>query len=138
MTSQLQMHSGIKLPPTDIKALMGEIHRRGPELALPCKMPQKWLLRLARDIVLSRRLEADYVGGADDPADYIGSVLMMIVAILGAQHESKGSSVGSEFHFTTQDVHQFVDTYNILVLEELAARTTGVRTARYDLKTIFA
>lgn len=125
-------------PSTDLIALSSEIRRLGPEAALPNKMPQKWLLHIARDLITSRVLEQSSIPRGEDPADRLRSSIVMIMTILGAQRCPDDSSPKpSEMSFSEEQICEYVDVYHYLILEEVAARAAGVKAADYNLDSIF-
>lgn len=127
------------LPPkTDLVALSSDIRRLGPKFALPNKMPQKWLLSIGRDLIISRVLEQDQSPGSEDPGLRLQSAMIMIMTILGEQRCPGDAPLKAiDSAFTEKQICEFVDIYQYLVFEELAARAAGVKAVSYDLASIF-
>lgn len=123
---------------TDLSALVSDIRKLGPEAALPNKLPQKWLLSIARDVVMARQLEQVRPEDDDSPGELLTPIIAMIVMLLGEQNTPVVPIAKfPQMSFEEAEFFEYVEIYKFLVLEELAARTTGVKAGSYTLKSIF-
>lgn len=123
---------------TNISALVYDIRNLGPEAALPNKLPQKWLTSIARDIVTARALEKEHPNDPGLAADRLAPIIAMIMMILEAQNTpSNMLKQLSPVSLEEEDIFEYIEIYKFLVLEELAARTTGTKAGHYSLMTIF-
>lgn len=118
------------LPATDVDQFATEVLSRGLGAALPQNLPDRWLRRLGRDIVISQK--AILEGRDDDPNVKIATLLLVVAAFLS----EKLVSCGADPALSDDMLLVGLQRYESAISEEIIGRQTGVFLRKYTLDTI--
>lgn len=111
---------------SDLLQLQREVFDKGPEAALPCNLPDKWLGMLARDIEMIPQAH-------DSGHSYLSAPLAVIAHILIGKPRQKGTQVS----FSLEDLFEYLQYLEIEIAIEVARRSAEIDAAPATMETIF-
>lgn len=116
------------IPKTNIAELGSEVLDKGAMAALPKNLPDRWLKRLARDIVNAQKAAID--GRGEDIKAFVPWIFFVVIALLS---HKKGCSPQEH---SDDEVLSEVQKYKDALLSELIARQVGIRLIQYDFSNV--
>lgn len=111
---------------SDLMQLKREVLDRGPEAALPCNLPDKWLGLLARDIeMLSQEQDSSH--------SYLSAPLAVIAQLLLGKSGHKDNEVS----FSVEELFEYLQYLEIEIAIEVARCEADIDAAPATMETIF-
>lgn len=111
---------------SDLLQLKREVLDQGPEAALPCNLPDKWLCLLARDLEMLP-LE---LGGSHS---YLSAPLAIIAQLLLGKSGQKKDQVS----FSVEELFEYLQYLEIEIAIEVDRRGVGIKALPATMETIF-
>lgn len=116
------------IPKTDFTKFGEEVLDKGAEAALPKNLPDRWLKRLARDVVNAQKAAIE--GRGEDIKTCVPWIVFPVIALLS---HKKGCSPQEH---SEDEVLSEVQKYKDALLSELIARQVGVQLIQYDFSCV--
>lgn len=111
---------------SDLFQLKHEVLDQGPEAALPCNLPDKWLNLLARDIEMFPQEQ-------DGSHTYLSAPLAVIALLL----LGKSGQSGKEVSFSVEELFEYLRHLEIEIAIEVARRGADINATPATMETIF-
>jgi len=111
---------------SDLLQLKREVLDQGPEAALPCNLPDKWLGLLARDLEMLPQEQ-------DSSHSYLSAPLAIIAQLL----LGKSGLKENEASFSVEELFEYLQYLEIEIAIEVARRYADIDAAPASIETIF-
>lgn len=111
---------------SDLLQLKREVLDKGPEAALPCNLPDKWLGMLARDIEMLQQAQ-------DSSHSYLSAPLAVVAQLL----IGKSGQKGTEISFSLEELFEYLQYLEIEIAIEVARRGAEIDAVPATIETIF-
>lgn len=110
---------------SDLLQLKREVLDHGPEAALPCNLPDKWLGMLARDLEMLPQEQ-------DSSHSYLSAPLYIIIhLLLGKSGQREGS-------ISVEELFEYLQHLKIEIALEVARRSSDIDVVPATIETIFS
>lgn len=111
---------------SDLLQLKREVLDQGPEAALPCNLPDKWLGLLARDLAMLSQVQ-------DGSHSYLSAPLAIVAQLLLGKSGQKMDEVS----FSIEELFEYLQYLEIEIAIEVARRCVDIKAVPATMETIF-
>lgn len=111
---------------SDLLQLKHEVLDQGPEAALPCNLPDKWLRMLARDLEMLPQEQ-------DSSHSYLSAPLAVIAQLL----LGKSGEKETEISFSIEELLEYLQYLEIEIAIEIVRRDADIDAVPATMETIF-